>query len=219
MDHCAHGASSSRSRSHVPVPQRATGHWQAALHHAQLLPPGRHRGHLHLASCRGPTGRGTQYLHGLLISPLPTQATLARLHQQRLPNYSSAPTTTHSSSYRTTTTPTTTLSSNYLRCPLAYNTLEAAIKAVNLTTLRQAAPTSHTYTRDARPKPTTYATLEAYFREPPSDNQHQPRKHLTTLCQHHLTPATPHTQRVPLRYQPTPAGQPTTDPRALNRPR
>ena len=48
--------------------------------------------------------------------------------------------------------------------PGTQHTLEAAIKAVNLTALRQAAPTSQTYTHDARPKPTTYATLDAYFR-------------------------------------------------------
>ena len=44
--------------------------------------------------------------------------------------------------------------------PGMQHTLETATKAVNLTTLRQAAPTSHTFTRDARPKPTTYT----YFR-------------------------------------------------------
>ena len=48
--------------------------------------------------------------------------------------------------------------------PGTQQALEAAIQAVTLTTLRQPTLTSRTLTRDARPKPTTYTTLDAYFR-------------------------------------------------------
>ena len=91
---------------------------------------------------------------GLLIAPLPTQATLARLHQEALAKLQLS----HHEAYNHIVHQLPVVA------PGTQHTLEAAIKAVNLTALRQAAPTSQTYTHDARPKPTTYATLDAYFR-------------------------------------------------------
>ena len=93
------------------------------------------------------------------------QATLARLHQEALAKLQLSPDDhpflliqNHHDAYNNI------VQQLPAAPPGIQHTLEAAIKAVNLTTLRQATPTSHTYTRDARPKPTTYATLEAYFR-------------------------------------------------------
>ena len=98
---------------------------------------------------------------GLVTAPLPTQATLVRLHQVALAKLQLSPfllIQNHHEAYNNIVQQLPAVP------PGTQHTLETAIKAVNLTTLRQAAPTSHTYTRDARPKPTTYTTLDAYFR-------------------------------------------------------
>ena len=97
---------------------------------------------------------------GLLTAPLPSQA-----HQEALAELQLCPddhpfllVQTHHEAYNNIVQDLPTAP------PRMQHALEAAIKAVNLTTLRQSAPTSRTFTRDARPKPTTYTTLDAYFR-------------------------------------------------------
>ena len=103
--------------------------------------------------------------NGLLTAPLPSQATLARLHQEALTKLQLCPddhpfllVQTHHEAYNNIVQDLPAVP------PGTQHNLEAAIRAVNLTALRQPTPTSHTLTRDARPKPTTHTTLDAYFR-------------------------------------------------------
>ena len=94
-----------------------------------------------------------------------SQDTLARLHQEALAKLQLCPDDnpflpiqTHHEAYNNMVQDLPPAP------PGTQHALEAAIKAVNLTTLRQTTAASRAYTRDARPKPTTYTTLDAYFR-------------------------------------------------------
>ena len=102
---------------------------------------------------------------GLLTAPFPTQSTLARLHEEALAklqlqsdDHSFFLIQQHHKAYNN-------IVQDLLPAPPgAQQALEAAIQAITLTTLRQPTLTSRTFARDARPKPTTYTTLDAYFR-------------------------------------------------------
>ena len=88
-----------------------------------------------------------QVLHdGLLTAPLPTQATLARLHQEALAKLQLCPDDhpflliqQHHEAYNNIVQDLPPAP------PGAQHALEAAIEAVNLTTLRQPTPTSRTF--------------------------------------------------------------------------
>ena len=102
---------------------------------------------------------------GLLTAPLPTQSTLARLHEEALAKLQLQPDDhpflliqQHHEAYNNIVQDLPPAP------PGAQQALEAAIQAITLTTLRQPTLTSRTSARDARLKPTTYTTLDAYFR-------------------------------------------------------
>ena len=85
---------------------------------------------------------------GLLTAPLPSQATLTRLHQEALAKLQLCPddhpfllVQTHQETYNNIVQDLPPAP------PGMQHALEAAIKAVNLTTLRHSTPTSRTYTR------------------------------------------------------------------------
>ena len=101
---------------------------------------------------------------GLSVSPLPTQSTLARLHDEalQLPGLERDDTpflliTNHSDSYTQLVRqlPHTT--------PHMVQALHSAIAAVNLAHLRQAPAAPQALGRNTMPPPTTAATLHAYF--------------------------------------------------------
>ena len=102
---------------------------------------------------------------GLLVAPIPTQSTLARLHQEALVLLGLQPddtpflqVTSHKSTYAQ-------LGQQLPPCtPPMQRALHAAVAAVNLVHLRQAPPASQALGRSTVPPPTTFPTLDAYFR-------------------------------------------------------
>ena len=125
---------------------------------------------------------------GLLLSPLPTQSTLARLHHEALKRVG----------LRSDDTPflrvtslvdTYTLTIRQLPPTSAENTqaLHAAIAAVNLEHLRQMPGVPQTLGRTTTPPLTTAATLHAYFSRTTRPAQRPPKVTcITKTCQRNV---------------------------------